>query len=110
LLRPRELVGDVLQIGQDHGRGHRLRNAVAHRPTLPVRVRRSSIMSSIAESAREDAWKPRWNLRRFDISSSSETPETDWRRFSSESLKSFALSRLRFESCESEPILVMSCW
>ena len=67
-----------------------------------------SIMSSIAESTRDEAWKPRWWRSRFVISSSSETPETDWRRLSRAVVSATAFEALRCASCESEPIVVMS--
>jgi len=48
---------DVLKIGEDTRRDHRLRDASAHqRPTFPVRLIKMSSISSIVDIARAEAW------------------------------------------------------
>src|SRR5581483_10050855 len=56
LLRRRHLIGDVLQVGEQVRRQHALRDALGHRPTVPVRLTSWSISWSIAVSARAEAW------------------------------------------------------
>src|SRR5262249_41147172 len=109
LLRLRQLARDVLDIGQNEPAGHGIGDAGAHRPALPVRVMSSSSMSSIAFIARADAWWGRWNFARLVISSSIETPDTEWRRFGSESTRTPEFEALRAASWLSEPIRVTSC-